>query len=70
MSFKKKFHRIISMFCVAVLLLPMVLGLSVSAAEKRYLGYPVNLLIGKKLGISASIKRGPQGLPECEMVFG
>ena len=27
MSFKKKFHRIISMFCVAVLLLPMVLQL-------------------------------------------
>lgn len=55
MSFKKKFHRIISMFCVAVLLLPMVLGLSVSAAEKRYLGYPVNLLIGKKLPVNSFV---------------
>ena len=55
MSFKKKFHRIISMFCVAVLLLPMVLGLSVSAAEKRYLGYPVNLLIGEKLPVNSFV---------------
>lgn len=55
MSFKKKFHRIISMFCVAVLLLPMVLGLSTSAAEKRYLGYPVNLLIGEKLPVNSFV---------------
>lgn len=55
MSFKKKFHRIISMFCVAVLLLPMILGLSVSAAEKRYLGYPVNLLIGEKLSVNSFV---------------
>ena len=55
MSFKKKSHRIISMFCVAVLLLPMVLGLSVSAAEKRYLGYPVNLLIGEKLPVNSFV---------------
>ena len=33
----------------------MILGLSVSAAEKRYLGYPVNLLIGEKLSVNSFV---------------
>ncbi len=51
MFFAKKIRQFISIFCVGVVLMPMMMSVSASAADKRHTGYPERMLIGQTVAL-------------------